>query len=129
MARYPESHKGRGSLCGSSLPVQIHAPVRGETSVRLPDAEVESPPPLLRLSVDQETWNRVQLIADVEADRTDRRLVSQPGTDGVTETAHTQPARIRPYVPAIHPQHAAPCPTKHLADMLTEPHHPAAADR
>ena len=53
----------------------------------LPDAEVHAEAPLLRLAVDEQPLDRIQLIADVEARRTDRRLVAEPGPDGVSQIA------------------------------------------
>ena len=47
------------------------------TSERLTDAEVHAPAPLLRLAVDEQALDRIQLVADVEARRTDRRQVAE----------------------------------------------------
>src|SRR5687768_10057441 len=58
------------------------------SSERLPDAEVEAEPPRLRLAVHEEAGDWIELVTDIDADRTDRRRVPQTGTDVVAQIAH-----------------------------------------
>jgi len=52
---------------------------------RLTDAEVKAPLANLGFAVHQETWNRVELVAEIETDRADRCLVSQTRSDRVPQ--------------------------------------------
>src|SRR5688500_8723702 len=75
--------------------------VIGPPSERLPDAEVEPDPPRLLLAVDQKPGDRIQLVTDIQAERSDRRLVAQPRTDVVTEIALVDVPRVRPDVARV----------------------------
>src|SRR5947207_4754601 len=125
-----EDHKEENGelcdLCGSYLAVASGA---WSALIRLPDAEVEPPPPLLRLSVDDEARDRIQLIADIEADRTDRCLVAQTRPDGIAKIAEREAARLLPYVAAVEKQNAAQIPAQHGTDFLAERQHAVAANR
>src|SRR5688572_4700244 len=71
-------------------------------SKRLTDAEMETEAPGLRLAVHQQSGERIQLVAEVHADRTDRCPVAQAGTDVVA------PAGVVAYVTAaVRPDDAA----------------------
>src|SRR3954463_12592822 len=80
---------------------------------RLSDAEVDAPVPLFRLAVHHETRDRIQLVAEVEADRSDRRLVPQPRTDGVAEVVEVNRPSLLPHVAAVEEQYAA-----HIAGQI-----------
>src|SRR5215475_4089828 len=70
-------------------------------SERLTDAEVDPPSPRLRLAVDDQTRNRIELIAPVEADGANRRLIAEARADVVPEIVETDPPRFRPHVARI----------------------------
>ena len=65
-------------------------------SERLTDAEVHSPTALLRLAVDEQTGNGIQLIAVVEPDGPDRRLVTKPRSMAYPERVHRDGPRVAP---------------------------------
>ena len=65
----------------------------------LSNAEMEAEMSLLRLSVHEQTGNRIQLKAHVRANRTDRRLVPKPGTDVVAESLKIEAASIAETLP------------------------------
>jgi hypothetical protein len=56
-------------------------------SVGLSDTEVNAPAPLLRLAIYEQACDWIELVADIEADRTDRRLVPQARSDRIPEIA------------------------------------------
>src|SRR5689334_509698 len=87
------------------------------------------PPAGLRLAVDLQAGNRIQLIAEVEADRSDRRLVAEPGADRVAEIAQHEAHRLRPDVAAVEEQDAAEIAVQPRAQLLAEREHAVAADR
>src|SRR5690606_29584667 len=66
------------------------------TSERLTDAEVHAPVPPLGLTVDAQVFDRVQLIAEVEAQRTDWREIPQARTGGVAQITEVDIPRARP---------------------------------
>ena len=82
----------------STMTSDVHEPSASAAcpfldSERLTDAEVHPPAPRLRRAVDQQPRDRIQLIAEVEADRADRRLVAQAGADGVAQVVETEAVR------------------------------------
>src|SRR6266699_420255 len=99
MALFQTSHKCHGDFCGSCY-----------SSIGLTDTEVDPPSPLLRLAVDKETVDWIQLVTDVEADGTDWRLIAKAGPDRVAQIAKGEAARQRPHITAIEEQHAAKFP-------------------
>ena len=76
-------------------------------SKRLADTEVQTETPRLRGAVHQQLRRGIQLIAEVEAERTDRCLISQAGTDRVAEIAGLDAERIRPDIAGVQEQHDA----------------------
>src|SRR5256885_16326711 len=79
----------------------------GSLSERLPDRKMNAPAARLLLAVHDQPRDWVELIAEVEADRTDRRLVAKAGADRVTEIAQIEAERIGPDVAGVEEQHAA----------------------
>src|SRR5205823_11980053 len=71
----------------------------------------------------------VQLIAEVEADRSDRRLVAQTGADRVAQIAQHEGHRLRPDVAAVEEEHAAQVAVQPRAQLLAEREHAVSADR
>src|SRR6185503_17458370 len=59
----------------------------------LPDAEVHPEAALLRLPVDEQSVDRIQLIADVEPRRTDRRLIAEAWTHRPSQIGGVDVAR------------------------------------
>ena len=49
-----------------------------------------------RLAVDEQAVDRIELVAEVDARRADRRQVAQAGADGVAQIADVERARRRP---------------------------------
>src|SRR5262245_48657659 len=96
---------------------------------RLSDREMNAPPPRVGVAVDDEPRNRVELIAEVEANRTDRRLVAQPRADGVAEIGEVEAPGIRPDVADVEEQHAAQLAAQRRAHFLAPRQHAVAAER
>src|SRR3954466_11174978 len=67
----------------------------------LPDREVEAHAPRLRLAVHQETWNRIQLVPEIDANGTNRRVVAKTRTDVVAKVVEIEIPRLRPDVPRV----------------------------
>src|SRR5262245_50106703 len=86
----------------------------------LSDRKVHAPAPRLRLTVHEQARNRIQLPADVEAHRADRRLVAQPRSDGVAQVAQPDAPRIGPHVAPVEEQHAAEIAVEQRAHLLAE---------
>src|SRR5215207_4992031 len=81
--------------------VQIKATTWSERRVSdilegLADAEVNAHAPFLRETVDEQPLDGIQLVPDIEPHRTDRRLVADPGPDGVTKVAELEVPRVGP---------------------------------
>src|SRR5258707_881720 len=85
--------------------------------------------PRLRAAVHEQARNRIQLIAEVEPDRSDRRLVTQSGTDRVLQVVKVDAPRPGPHVPGIEKEHAAEVAVQDRPQLLAEPEHAVAADR
>ena len=68
---------------------------------RLANAEMDAPPPPLRLAVDEKPGNRIQLIAEVKADRPDWCLIPQPETGRVAQVAQVSVGKLRPDIPSV----------------------------
>src|SRR5262245_59450068 len=125
-----------GSQCFSSPFVSSHAHVsllagRLDSShgllESLADAEVEPPAACLRLAVHEQTWDRVELVADVEANRPNRRLISKTGAYGVAEIVEHDAAGILPDVSRVHEQHHAEPAVQRHASFLADEKHAVAA--
>src|SRR5262249_5180358 len=89
---------------------------------------MDAPPPRLRLAVDLQSRNRIQLPAEVEADRPDGRLIAQPRSDGVPQVAKVESHRVRPDVATVEEQHHTEIAVKDGAHFLAEREHRVAAD-
>src|SRR5262245_15715334 len=111
-----------GSL--SSVLLQLIRPLE-----RLSDAEVNAPAAIARFAVHEQTGNRVELVAEVEAERTDRRLVAQPRSDRVAKIVELDPERLCPDVAGIEEEHGAEAAAERGAKLLAEQEHAVAADR
>ena len=68
-------------------------------SERLSNAEVDADAALLRFAVDQQAFDRVELVADVEARRPDGRLVAEARTNGVAQIAEVEVLASRQTLP------------------------------
>src|SRR5688572_33306542 len=107
----------------------MHATRDGPRLERLADAEVCSPLPLLRITLEDESFDRVELHTDVQSHRTNRCVVSNARAYGPAQRPELHLPRTLPHVAAVHEQHASkfaantePCLRRHL-------HHRPAADR
>src|SRR5205823_3554352 len=83
----------------------------------LPDAEMNPPPPRLRRAVDEQAGNRIELIADIEAHRTNRRLIPEAGTDCVAQIAERYVSWSGPDVAGVDKDDAAPVAAEHGAQF------------
>src|SRR5438445_10622593 len=90
------------------------------SSERLANTEMHPPPPRLQRAVDQQTRNRIELVAHVEANGADRRLVPQSRTDVVPQIAQLDPPRIGPDVAGVEEHDAAKVAAKHRAQLRGE---------
>src|SRR5919202_5574254 len=95
----------------------------------LTDGEMEPPPALARLPVDEETRNGIQLPPDIEPDGTDRGLVPKPRTDRVSKIVERLIVRPLPHVARVHEQDAAKVAVQHRPDFFAPREHAVAADR
>src|SRR5580765_2421132 len=85
--------------------------------------------PRLWTAVDEQTRNRIQLIAEVEPNRADRRVIPEPWTDVVPQIGQIDPERLAPHVAAIQEQHDPEVAVEGRAQFLAELEHAVAADR
>src|SRR5204862_506028 len=90
---------------------------------------MHAPAARLLVAVHQQARNRIELPADVEANRTDRRRVSQARTDGVPQIPELNRAGLRPHVAGVEEKHRAEAAAQRRADLLAQPDHAVAADR
>ena len=81
--------------------------VVGAASEGLADAEMNAPPATLRLAVDQKSRDRIELIAQVEADWTDRCPIPKPGPCGVAQVAEIGVGDVLPDVAAVKKEDSA----------------------
>src|SRR5262245_37308935 len=96
---------------------------------RLTNTEVHPPPARLRLAVHQQVVDGVQLIADIETKRTDRRLIPEPDADRVTQIVEPNAAGFGPHVAAVVEEHRAVLPGQRGADFFGDGEHAVAANR
>src|SRR5689334_13360340 len=71
-------------------------------SESLSDAEVEAEVPCFGFAVHEQAGNGIELKAKIGANRTNRRLVAQSGTDVVAEALQIEAETIAPDVAAVH---------------------------
>ena len=74
--------RARARAASARCDVAVGSSVESEG---LADAEVEPEPAGLRLAIDHQPGNRVQLIAEIGAERADRRVVANARTDVVAQ--------------------------------------------
>src|SRR3954466_15449162 len=67
----------------------------------LTDAEVHAPAALFGRAVDEQTFERIELIPEVHTDRTDWSQVAQPRADGVAHVTGIEVPRLGPDVSVI----------------------------
>src|SRR5215218_9466186 len=79
----------------------------GFRSKGLTDAEMEAESPRLGLAVHEQSVNRIELIAEVGADRSDRRVVTQSRTGVVAHVVQVEVPGVGPDIPAVDEQHRA----------------------
>ena len=76
-----------------------------------------------------ELGDGIELVAEVEADRADRRLIAQARADRVAQIAEVHAPRVGPHVAAVEKQHGAQFAAQLRAQLLAERQHAVAADR
>src|SRR5262249_19708308 len=96
---------------------------------RLSNRKVNAPAAEVRLAVDEQFRRRIQLIPEVEADRPDRRLVSQAGADRGADVAEPEAQGFLPHVAGVHEQHRTEIAVDAGANFLAPREHRVAADR
>src|SRR4051812_29726507 len=62
---------------------------------------MDSPPPRLRAAVDEQSGNGIQLVPEVESNRSDWRLIAETGADGIPEVVQVDRPRRRPHVAGV----------------------------
>src|SRR6478672_51846 len=82
-----------------------------------------------RFSVDQQAGNRIQLKAHVGANRADRRLIPQSGTDIVPQSLQIETESIAEHVTAIEEDHGTETAPDVGAELGREIQKREAADR
>src|SRR5206468_10958284 len=90
---------------------------------------MEPPASSLWRAVHQQAVDGIDLVADIEADRANRRRVTQPGANRVPEIAQREPARALPHVAAVQKQDAAEFAAQRRPDFFAEREHAVAANR
>src|SRR5689334_7748999 len=90
---------------------------------------MDAPAAEILLAVDDQPGNRIELVPEIEADRPDRRLVAEPGPDGVPEIPEVDRPRISPDVARVEEQHAAKVAAQRRAQLLAPREHAVAAER
>src|SRR5580704_15435 len=93
---------------------------RSSISVCLADAELNAPAMRLGLTVHQQARNRIELVAEVETYRTDRRLIPEPRSDRIAEVVQPDVPAVRPDVSAVEEQHRAEVASDNRARFRTE---------
>src|SRR5262245_27490360 len=73
----------------------------------LAHAEVDPPPPRLRLAVDQQVGDRVHLIAEIKAQRSYRRHIAEPWSYRVAQITDVEIPRVGPHVAEIDERNGA----------------------
>src|SRR5262249_2163037 len=109
--------------CGRAL---IAYPDRRK-SESLADAEVDPPPPRLRFAVHPQIGVRIQLVTEVESNRSDRRLISQTGADGVAQVVQSNVPRFRQNVAPVQKEDAAEFSAERPTQLGREGKHAVAA--
>src|SRR5262245_31155525 len=87
------------------------------------------PPPELGLVVHQQAWDRIQLVPEVEANRSDRSPIAKPGAYVISNIPEIDLVPIGPDVTGVEEQHAAQLTAKGDPRLRTERQHRLAADR
>src|SRR5437868_15549781 len=90
---------------------------------------MHTPAPRLRVAVDHESGNRIELVADVEAERADRRLVAEAGADRVPQVVELQAPAVRPDVARVEEEHGAEAAADARARFGAVLEHAVAANR
>src|SRR5688572_16680855 len=104
--------------------------IRGSaTSESLSDAEMDADAALLRFAVDQQSFDRIELVADVEARRSDRRLIAEARADGIEQIAEVEVLRLAPDVAEIKERDRAELACQRQAHLRRSLEHRQAADR
>src|SRR5437899_4324714 len=98
-------------------------------SERLSDAEMNAPAALLGSAVHDQAVNRIELVAEVEAHRTDGRPIAQASAESVAEILQVDGAGARPDVAGVHERDAAEGATKRRAQFRAGGQQAVAPDR
>src|SRR5688572_1770529 len=92
------------------IAVSVIPCLRVEASIRskcLTYSEVDAPSARLRSPVDEQTLNRLQLIAEIKPDETEWRIEPQPRSGVITQIAKAHRPRFLPHVAGLDEQRAA----------------------
>src|SRR5262245_34278561 len=82
-----------------------------------------------RLTVDEQPRNRIELIAVVETERTDRRLVAKASANRIAEVAELEVEWVVPHVAAVEKDDDAEIPADCGPQLFVERQHAVAAHR
>src|SRR5215831_14295693 len=82
----------------------------------------------LGTAIHDQARNRVELVAEVEANRPDGRLVAKPGTDGVPQIVQMELGAAGPHVSRVEKDHAAKLAPDDGSRLLRESKQAVAAD-
>src|SRR4029077_2322119 len=85
--------------------------------------------PRLRNSVDEQIRNGIQLVPVVEADGTDRCLIPESRTDGVSQIVKVEAVRPGPDIAPVEERHSAEVAVQHGTQFFAEREHAVAAHR
>src|SRR5712692_1509745 len=98
-------------------------------SERLSDSEMHAPAPGLWRAVDEQPGDRIELVAKVESNRTDRCLIPQSRTDGIAQIVQPDSPGASPHVPRIKEQDPAEIAVQRRAQLRAERQRAVAANR
>src|ERR1043166_8187907 len=90
---------------------------------------MHAPPPRLRVAVDQESGDRIELPADVETQRPDRRLIADARADRAPQIVQVNVPAVRPHVAGVEEQHRAEAAADPRTPFEAVLEHAVAADR
>ena len=84
---------------------------------------------MLRLAVHEQGGKRIELVAEVEADGSDGRLIAEAGTHRVTQVVQPEAERVCPHVATVDERDAAEVTAKGRTHLCAERQQAVAADR
>src|SRR5262249_43556187 len=90
---------------------------------------MQAPAARLRAAVDDQPRNRIQLVSQVEPERSDRRLVRQTRTNRIAQIVQIDVPRAGPHIADVEKEHASKAPAQWRAELLADGEHAVAAER